>query len=51
MAEDVRAGLEKLGHKVEPRGLLCVVQAIYRDKDGVIHAKSDPRKGKGADGY
>ena len=44
-------GLKKLGHKISKITSFAVVQAIYKSKDGLIHAKSDPRKyGKSA-GY
>ncbi|XP_065055046.1 glutathione hydrolase 1 proenzyme-like [Rhopilema esculentum] len=44
-------GLRKKGHVVLTSSLFAVVQAIYKSKDGLVYAKSDPRKyGKSA-GY
>ena len=44
-------GLRKKGHVVKTSSLFAVVQAIYKGKDGLVYAKSDPRKyGKSA-GY
>ncbi len=47
----VVSGLRKKGHVIKSSTLYAVVQAIFKDKKGVVHAKSDPRKyGKSA-GY
>lgn len=37
-------GLEKLGHVVAANIRFAVVQAIFRDPEKGIYAKSDPRK-------
>ena len=48
---DLVAGLEKKGHVVRNNQPYAVVQAIYREKNGRVHAKSDPRKGGKSAGY
>ena len=49
LPDSVVTGLIKKGHIVKNNQSYAVVQAIYRDKDGLLHAKSDPRKnGKSA---
>merc|ERR1712048_1296454 len=51
--EYLKRGLAEMGHNLNyEQAIVSVVQAIHVDKKkGIIYAKSDPRKGKGAAGY
>jgi len=51
LAADIVDGLRKKGHVIKRSSLFAVIQAIYKDKDGRVHAKSDPRKYGRAAGY
>jgi len=44
MKNEIRKGLKKLGHVVTAIERFAVVQAIFRDPEKGIYAKSDPRK-------
>lgn len=48
--QDIVAGLEERGHRVEVSNSSAVVQGIYIDDHG-IHATSDPRKGGAPAGF
>ena len=48
---EIEEGLERRGHNVKAGDYYSVVQAIYRDRNGNIFAKSDPRKGGRPSGY
>lgn len=48
---EIVKGLEERGHDVVESNAAAVVQTIYIDDDGLIHAASDPRKGGTPDGY
>ena len=50
LAEDIRKGLEHLGHRLQKSTSKAVVQAIYKN-NSTIYAKSDPRKGGKTAGY
>ena len=51
MSPDIVKELESYGHNVKTRSYKCVVQAISKELDGKINAKSDPRKGGYSDGF
>ena len=51
MPTDIVQALESYGHDVKTQSYNCVVQAISKELDGKINAKSDPRKGGYSDGY
>ena len=51
MPTDIVKELESYGHDVKTRSYKCVVQAISKELDGKINAKSDPRKGGYSDGF
>ena len=51
MPADIVKDLESYGHDVKTRSYKCVIQAIAREWNGTITAKSDPRKGGYSDGY
>ena len=44
MGKEILEGLEKRGHNVTGEKLFAVVQAVFRDPENGIFAKSDPRK-------
>ena len=44
MSREILEGLEKLGHNVTGVEFFAVVQAVFRDPEEGIFAKSDPRK-------
>ena len=46
LKEDIVKGLRRMGHWVQDGNEtdFAVVQAVYRNGTGLIHAKSDPRK-------
>ena len=44
MKNEIRKGLKKLGHVVTAIERFSIVQAIFRDPEKGIYAKSDPRK-------
>lgn len=44
MSREILEGLEKRGHKVTGSEFFAVVQAVFRDPEKGIFAKSDPRK-------
>ena len=44
MSREILKGLEKRGHNVTGSEFFAVVQAIFRDPEKGIFAKSDPRK-------
>ena len=44
MGQEIREGLEKRGHDVHGEEFFAVVQAVFRDPENGIFAKSDPRK-------
>ena len=47
LKEKIVDGLKRMGHWVEDgkENEFAVVQAVYREGQGPIHAESDPRKG------
>lgn len=49
--QDIIEGLKARRHNVEQSTAAAVVQAIYVDDKGLIHAASDIRKGGKPDGY
>jgi len=44
MSREILEGLKKRGHNVTGVELFAVVQAVFRDPEKGIFAKSDPRK-------
>ena len=44
LEENIVEGLRRMGHWVKNETDFAVVQAVYRNGTGLIHAKSDPRK-------
>ena len=44
MSGEILAGLEKRGHNVTGLEFFAAVQAVFRDPEKRIFAKSDPRK-------
>ena len=44
MGKEILEGLEERGHNVAGEKLIAVVQAVFRDPEKGIFAKSDPRK-------
>ena len=44
MGQQILKGLEKRGHDVNGEKPFAVVQAVFRDPENGIFAKSDPRK-------
>ena len=51
LSQGIIDGLRKKGHVIKRSSLYAVIQAIYKDKEGKVHAKSDPRKYGRAAGY
>ncbi|KAK3728893.1 hypothetical protein QZH41_010184 [Actinostola sp. cb2023] len=44
-------GLIRLGHPVKKQSGFAVVQAVAKDKSGLLYGKADPRKGSWASGF
>ena len=44
MGQEILEGFEKRGHNVTGEKFFAVVQAVFRDSENGIFAKSDPRK-------
>lgn len=51
LSSDIIRELEVYGHAIETKSYNSVVQAISKESDGKIFAKSDPRKGGYSDGF
>ncbi len=51
LATNVVKALKGYGHNVQTKTANSVVQAISKELDGTIQAKSDPRKGGHSDGF
>ena len=45
LSSEVVKQLRRYGHNVEKKIYYCVIQAVSRETNGSIYAKSDPRKG------
>ena len=51
LSSNIVKALEGFGHNVKTKSFFSVVQAISKEMNGDIHAKSDPRKGGYSDGF
>ncbi|CAB4027400.1 glutathione hydrolase 1 proenzyme-like [Paramuricea clavata] len=51
LATNIVEALRGYGHYVETKSFFSVVQAISKEQDGNIYAKSDPRKGGYSEGF
>jgi gamma-glutamyltranspeptidase len=51
LATNIVEALRGYGHCVETQSFFSVVQAISKEPDGNIYAKSDPRKGGDSEGF
>ena len=51
MSQNLIEALELYGHDLQIKNFKCVVQAISKEMNGSIYAKSDPRKGGYSDGF
>ena len=51
LPEGIQYGLRDRGHMISKSSSGCVVQAVSREVNGKIYAKSDPRKGGWAAGF
>jgi gamma-glutamyltranspeptidase len=44
-------GLKRLGHTVKKKSGFAVVQAVGKEKNGLLYGKGDPKKGTWAAGF
>jgi gamma-glutamyltranspeptidase len=51
MPQPIIDGLRRIGHEVRVLGGFSVVQAVAKERDGMLYGKADPRKGGWAAGF